>query len=297
MVSAAFKAFLMPTDSIDTALVLHRSGVFRRMGTHYMHRPKAVDHLMWMVLGGSGFVAEARRRVELATGDVCMLIPGVEHEYGSNPDDPWSVIWVHFGGRLAPAFAGRFRAFGKPASHLGLDPLVCQRFDELIRLHQQSGIASALRCNGELFNLLSLVLHRMHLRGLQSSNRPGIDTLALESYIDHRLPEAISLRDMAEHVHLSPAHFCRVFSRLYGQSPGRYVMGRRMRRAAMLLRETPDKIAEVGRQVGYADPYYFSRMFRKVMGQSPAAYRSGKGQIEELMRGPEMLMNWERPRR
>jgi AraC family transcriptional regulator of arabinose operon len=46
-----------------------------------------------------------------------------------------------------------------------------------------------------------------------------------------------------------------------------------MARARELLDTTELHVAEIGREVGYADPFYFSRQFSRVHCMSPSDYR------------------------
>jgi AraC-like DNA-binding protein len=58
-----------------------------------------------------------------------------------------------------------------------------------------------------------------------------------------------------------------------GFSPTRWVIRCRVERAAVLLRDTPMKIAAIAEACGYADVYFFARQFRQVTGRTPGAWR------------------------
>jgi AraC-like DNA-binding protein len=48
----------------------------------------------------------------------------------------------------------------------------------------------------------------------------------------------------------------------------------RFNRSAELLRETDERISDIGLSVGFDDPAHFGRMFRRVAGLSPREYRN-----------------------
>lgn len=85
--------------------------------------------------------------------------------------------------------------------------------------------------------------------------------------------EPLVIPTLARAAHLSPAHFSREFRRVFGQTPHRYLVARRMDRAAELLRTTDESVAVICRAVGLWSLGSFSRSFRRVYGRPPAAYR------------------------
>jgi AraC family transcriptional regulator len=85
----------------------------------------------------------------------------------------------------------------------------------------------------------------------------------------------LPLADLAAGVELSPFHFLRVFRRVTGVTPHRYVVGARLRRAARLLATTARPVTEIGYDAGFEDLSNFVRTFHRVVGRSPRAYRRG----------------------
>lgn len=63
------------------------------------------------------------------------------------------------------------------------------------------------------------------------------------------------------------------FKGIYGQPIGTYMKEYRMKRAAILLRQTQATIAEISNQVGYENQSKFATAFRDVMKITPAEYR------------------------
>ena len=67
---------------------------------------------------------------------------------------------------------------------------------------------------------------------------PARHLLRAKDLADARYSESITVADMAAPARLSPAHFSREFRRTFGESPHRYLLTRRLERAAALLRTT-----------------------------------------------------------
>ena len=73
---------------------------------------------------------------------------------------------------------------------------------------------------------------------------------------------------------VSAAHFARSFKEAFGVPPHRYLLTRRIERAAALLRETDLSITEIAFQTGWNSLGTFGRTFRDVTGLSPGALRA-----------------------
>ncbi|NLG58347.1 MAG: response regulator [Clostridiales bacterium] len=83
----------------------------------------------------------------------------------------------------------------------------------------------------------------------------------------------ITLGDAAEAVHLSPNHFCTVFSQETGSTFIEYLTRLRLERARELLEGSQARSSSIAHQVGYRDPHYFSYLFKKHTGLSPRDWR------------------------
>jgi AraC-like DNA-binding protein len=91
--------------------------------------------------------------------------------------------------------------------------------------------------------------------------------------IEERYPAALSLRDVARAVSVSPGHLTSTVRRRTGRTVQEWITERRMVQARRLLASTTLPVAEVGRRVGYPDPGYFARVFGRANGTSPARWR------------------------
>lgn len=78
----------------------------------------------------------------------------------------------------------------------------------------------------------------------------------------------------------SEAHFARSFRQAFGTPPHRYLLTRRVGRAAALLRDTDLSVTEVAMQVGWESVGTFGRTFRDILGESPTGMRRRlKGEV------------------
>ena len=90
---------------------------------------------------------------------------------------------------------------------------------------------------------------------------------SIESHLPH------TVRELAEQVHLSPAHLQRLFKNETGVHISDLLCERRLAMAAKLLTTTDMEIKEVAYIVGYGHHSSFVRAFNRRFGQSPKVFR------------------------
>jgi transcriptional regulator GlxA family with amidase domain len=91
---------------------------------------------------------------------------------------------------------------------------------------------------------------------------------------DARYREPLDVAALARAAHLSEAHFSRAFRRAFGVTPHRYLLTRRLERAASLLRTTDRSVAEICFAVGLQSVGSFTTSFGRAYGLSPTEYRA-----------------------
>jgi AraC-like DNA-binding protein len=103
---------------------------------------------------------------------------------------------------------------------------------------------------------------------------PARHLLRARDLADARYFEPIRVVDMAREARLSPAHFSREFRRNFGETPHRYLLTRRLERAAALLRTTDRSVADICFMVGLGSVGSFTTSFRRMFGVTPGEYRA-----------------------
>ncbi len=114
--------------------------------------------------------------------------------------------------------------------------------------------------------------------------------------MDSRYYDRLSNGDLAAAAGISRSHFIREFRRAFGEPPHRYLLTRRLERAASLLRLTDEPITEVCHRVGLTSVGSFTTSFTRAFGQSPQAYRATRPPLENEALVPAcILRTWLRP--
>jgi transcriptional regulator GlxA family with amidase domain len=98
--------------------------------------------------------------------------------------------------------------------------------------------------------------------------------LRAKDRMDAASHEEWPVRRLAKVSGVSAAHFARAFKEAFGMPPHRYLLTRRIERAAALLRETEMSITEIAFHTGWGSLGTFGRTFRDVTGENPASLRT-----------------------
>ena len=100
--------------------------------------------------------------------------------------------------------------------------------------------------------------------------------LAVERAIDTMqddLSEQLTVDDMARAAMFSKFHFTRMFQRVTGVSPGRFLSAMRLQAAKRLLVTTSLNVTDISVRVGYNSVGTFSSRFSRSVGLSPTTFR------------------------
>jgi AraC family transcriptional regulator len=108
------------------------------------------------------------------------------------------------------------------------------------------------------------------------THRGGLGSARLrriKEFVDAKMEDELTLREMAQSVELSRAHFARMFRKSTGESPHQFVLRQRIERAMIMLRSDDARVVDVAVACGFKTQQHFARVFRHVCGVSPTDYR------------------------
>lgn len=99
-------------------------------------------------------------------------------------------------------------------------------------------------------------------------------------YVEMHIEEAISLQEVAGHVHLNGSYFSSLFKEQCQMNFSEYVARRKLQKAKELLLKTNLPIAEIASRTGYQTVKYFNKLFKEYDGMSPGQYRSKRNGMD-----------------
>ncbi len=183
---------------------------------------------------------------------------------------------------LAPEFRATF-----PAANLQPDHLLIEEFDLITAggmmawvdlglwfVEHFQGYDTAARTARHLLVDLRGREQRHYRRFVPFLTHGDHAILSVQHWLESRYPERIGVSDMAARAAQSERSFIRRFKTATGLTPGAYLQALRIEKACTLLAHSPEPVARIAWDVGYADVPAFTRAFKSITGLAPRAYRA-----------------------
>ncbi len=158
------------------------------------------------------------------------------------------------------------------------DPLIYQIGLALKNVLANGGVGNRLYAE-TMINALSV-----HLMQQYSSRKPslhkypgGLPRYKLQQvieYIQAHLDQDLGLTELAMLVQMSPHYFSHLFKQSTGSTPHQYVISCRVERAKELLLKGGIAIADIAKQVGFANQSHLNLHFKRRFGVTPAQIRN-----------------------
>jgi len=133
------------------------------------------------------------------------------------------------------------------------EPLVRLKLKELVVSILTSGINSELAA---------------YFRRIGATDSPSVGEI-MEANFRYNL----SLEEYAKLCHRSLSSFKREFQAHFNESPGKWLVQKRVEYASALLRGSQMNVTEIAFESGFEDVSHFSRVFKERFGTSPVVYR------------------------
>lgn len=146
----------------------------------------------------------------------------------------------------------------------------CFKSAESIWRHKSSGYE--IKCKAELYSIIYSMIKENNMEYISSEYaekiKPAID------YIHHNYTkENISIAELSYISSMSEVYFRKVFGKVMGISPIKYINNLKMTHAKELLETQMYSVSKVAELSGFHDESYFSREFKKNIGICPSEYR------------------------
>jgi AraC family transcriptional regulator len=179
-------------------------------------------------------------------------------------------------GEVAASVAGTGR-FRFPTAML---PALPKLLPWLARIEARTSSADRLALDEAVPQLLEAAIGAVSSEGPRPLGASARDARRISDalrYIELNAADALDLDTLAAVAVMSKYHFLRTFRRIVGLTPYQFLLGVRMRRAAVQLATSREPVSAIAFDTGFADLSTFNARFRGVFGVSPTIYRRREG--------------------
>ena len=246
---------------------------------HDVEVPPCPDQTIVLVVSGGKWI-ESRaggrtRRARYGPGTLALTAPGTPGRFSwrGEASAPQRALHLQIPARtMAGAVAGIGAPVRLPDTLSARDPVL----EQVVRALEVAGRAGA----DDLYAESAAVFLAVHLVTVYSSavaspaGREDARVRQAQEFMRDCLAEPLTLAEMAQHVHLSPYHFARVFRQAVGEPPRAHLTRLRVDAACRLLRETREPVADVAAACGFTSAARLTAAMRRLLGTGPTAYRA-----------------------
>lgn len=276
----------LPDELLDTYsreplignLYVRKIGFFPRVKYHYVQKDQGCGYAMLIYCTeGEGWYTIDGETYPVKRNQYIIIPPGIPYSFGAAAQDPWTIYWVHFMGKLSKEFlpASPIPATILPGEYSRLQDRI-QLFEEIYSCFSMGYIKEYMIYSSMcLYMFLASFLYLDQYRYINLPNHKEYPFASrVIHYMNEHVERNLTLDQLAAYFKYSPSHFSMLFQKETGVSPISYFIRLKIQKACQYIVLTSLKLNEISTKLGFEEPAYFSRTFTKVMGISPSEYRS-----------------------
>ena len=195
-------------------------------------------------------------------------------------NDGFSFIAIVFSPELiAPEYDNLYKRFIRPIikNKFALPVVLPDEIVNIImktkKISDRADFGYELAIKGNILQMLSIYIANAEKHPYTKNTIQSEIVKKTLDYIHMNYPNAITLRDLASHAHISKEHLCRIFRDISDTSPIVYLNRYRTNQSAYMLRNTNKSISEISFLCGFNNGSYFDKMFMRFMKCTPSEYR------------------------
>lgn len=229
---------------------------------------------LYLIENGIGSITILGKKYHPSRGDLILIPTGTLDSYTSSTKAPYTKYWCHFDADITSISLNNYLQIPFVYTITNEQEFeFCKAiFKDLTYFDHTTNPIASLKTKALLLELLFYYFekHKNNIKLKITHDRMH----SLVEYIDNNLYRKITVSELAEHVHLNPNYFSKLFSATFGSSASEYINTRKLEYAKLMLIDYDFSIEEIAYKLGYSSPFYFSTIFKKEFGCPPSTYRS-----------------------
>ena len=242
-----------------------------------------VYHIVIYTKGNNTFVYEGEH-VPVKPGSLVFINPKAKHSFLRSRSEPCEYHELTFSLNPSPS---RYPDIAKLLSYftgipvkklpllLQIEDYHLQKLSDLYlkileKLRYSNGLLAQAKASSSMFDLFVYICSEIFGKADSSEENQTLSRLTeARDYIQKNYPNRIYLEQLADMIHLSREHFCRLFKKQFNRSPIDYQMDLRINAAATLLRTTDMQCQTIAHRLGFSDVFSFSKAFQTTQNYKP----------------------------
>lgn len=244
------------------------------------------QHLFSFLLEGEKTVYYAGTTLKIDPGQFLLLAAGncMMSEKTTAESGSYRSILLFFDAKVLSGFFTAYPGLSKavpaaaneePILVFNKDRFLQHFIESLDHMLADGGQISANMRQVKLYELLLYLGEHYpgQLQKLRSISSEADDELLIRQAVTANLDQPVTVEELAFLCNTSLSTFKRRFARIYGTSPNRWLLEKRMQKAAQLLKQGDYKASEIYYQIGYENLSSFIQSFKQVYGVTPKQYQ------------------------
>ncbi|TNJ62455.1 AraC family transcriptional regulator [Paenibacillus hemerocallicola] len=250
--------------------------IHRLRAMNYRKRTFRQFYMMTYVKKGSAKLKVRDQVYDIDPGTVIFIPTFLEHDQYKDSDEETEFLWWHFTYKihnLIDVLPLLQIPYIYPLRNYEKFEAV---FDEFMRTTSKGGhLPSIILHKAKSLELLYLLLDNAVGHAEPSdSGRPADSFLSILLKIVTQPGASLTLKDIADELHMNPTYVSNHFKEMFGKSPIMLHREIKIAKAKALLETREMNITEISRMLGFNDIQTFTRLFKKYTGISPGQYKS-----------------------
>ncbi len=231
------------------------------------------NYIIHYILKGKGTYQVGERKYCLSEGQGFLVEPEVLTFYQADGEEPWSYIWIGFGGMEAEKY---IRDIGLNKDQLIFQCKYGEKLKEIvlsILKHNHSSAADMYWLQGRLYDFFSILVQEDAKADSEDITKVNRYLMEAVTFIKNYYSRGIGVTDIAEHLNLDRSYLYKLFMEGFGISPKEFLTRFQVSRGKEQLTLTDFPVEVIAAACGYKNAVTFSKAFKQVIGMTPTNYR------------------------
>ncbi len=236
-----------------------------------------------IVMKGKGMVEYKTKKYPVKEGELFILNAFDAHVYESVSDSGIELLWVEFTGGDSTTITKSIIDNASPILTATDMNKISKYINKIISLSIKSSSELIYNDRDKMTKyLVSKLVYSMLIRLYEYSKQSIKDEMPIKeqsavmmaiNFIEQNIGDNLEVERLAGITHFSQDYFSKMFKKVTGESPAKYVCARRIVMAKELLCDENAQIDEIAYRVGFYDSSHFIKTFKKAEGLTPAEFR------------------------